>query len=111
MPWTSGGVGTEKQVSDVWYSIQLTDTTVPPNKGFLCRAIPLSAEPSNYRVDHDGTARPVLGGGFMTALAVPLIDRIGLPAFTMATAAITGALIGWGKKRGGHGRRVLRPSS
>src|SRR5215468_5986080 len=43
--------------------------------------------------------RPILGGGFMTALAVPLIDRWGLPAFTIAAAAITGALIAWGIKR------------
>jgi hypothetical protein len=27
--------------------------------------------------------RPILGGGFMTALAVPLIARIGLPAFAI----------------------------
>lgn len=43
--------------------------------------------------------RPILGGGFMTALAVPLIAAVGLPAFTIATAAITVALIGWGIKR------------
>jgi hypothetical protein len=43
-----------------------------------------------------------VGGGLVTvatALAVPLIDRIGLPAFTIATAAVTGALIAWGIKR------------
>src|SRR5262245_17954206 len=55
--------------------------------------------------------RPILGGGFMTALAVPLIDRIGLPAFTIATAAVAGALIAWGIKRAGHGSRVLSQSS
>jgi ESS family glutamate:Na+ symporter len=43
--------------------------------------------------------RPILGGGFMTALAVPLIGAVGLPAFTIATAAITVALIAWGIKR------------
>ena len=43
--------------------------------------------------------RPILGGGFITAVAVPLIDAVGLPAFTIATAAITVALIGWGIKR------------
>ena len=51
--------------------------------------------------------RPILGGGFMTALAVPLIDRIGLPAFTIAAAAVTVALIAWGIKRVGPGTRVL----
>ena len=55
--------------------------------------------------------RPILGGGFMTALAVPLIDRIGLPAFTIATAAVTGALIAWGIKRVGQGRRALSQSN
>jgi hypothetical protein len=43
--------------------------------------------------------RPILGGGFMTALAVPLIGRMGLPAFTIAAAAVAGALIVWGIKR------------
>jgi ESS family glutamate:Na+ symporter len=46
--------------------------------------------------------RPILGGGFMTALAVPLIDRCGLPAFMIATAAVTGVLIAWGIKRVGR---------
>ncbi|HKE82405.1 MAG TPA: hypothetical protein VKB50_01555 [Vicinamibacterales bacterium] len=47
----------------------------------------------------------------MTALAVPLIDRMGLPAFTIATAAVTGALIAWGIKRVGRGSGVLSQSS
>jgi hypothetical protein len=55
----------------------------------------------------------MLGGGFITALAVPMIDRIGLPAFTIAAAAIAGSLIVWGIKRASQGsqsqgRRVLR---
>jgi ESS family glutamate:Na+ symporter len=55
--------------------------------------------------------RPILGGGFMTALAVPLIDLLGLPVFTIATAAITVALTGWGLKRTGHLRGALSQSS
>jgi glutamate:Na+ symporter, ESS family len=51
--------------------------------------------------------RPILGGGFITVLAVPLIDRIGLPAFTIAAAAVTVALIAWGIRRVGHRSRVL----
>ena len=43
----------------------------------------------------------------MTALAVPLIARFGLPAFTIAAATVTGALIAWGIKRAGHGGRGL----
>jgi ESS family glutamate:Na+ symporter len=55
--------------------------------------------------------RPILGGGFMTALAIPLIDRFGLPAFTIAAAAAVGALTVWGVKRAGHASRALSQSS
>lgn len=41
-------------------------------------------------------------GGFVTALAVPLIALCGLPAFTIATAVMTVALTVWGIKRAGH---------
>jgi ESS family glutamate:Na+ symporter len=44
--------------------------------------------------------RAILGGGFMTELAVPLIDRFGLPAFTIATATVTVALVTWGNETG-----------
>jgi len=52
--------------------------------------------------------RPIVGGGFVTALAVPLIDFWGLAAFTIVTAAITVGLTdglgsascrGWGPRR------------
>jgi len=46
--------------------------------------------------------RPILGGGFMTALAVPLIDLCALPVFTIATAAVTVGLTVWGIKRAGQ---------
>jgi ESS family glutamate:Na+ symporter len=52
--------------------------------------------------------RPILGGGFMTALAVPLIDLVGLPIFTIAAAAITLALMGWGMKRAGSTHPMQR---
>jgi glutamate:Na+ symporter, ESS family len=55
--------------------------------------------------------RPIIGGGFMTALAVPLIDLFGLPVFTIATAVIAVALTAWGIKRAGHGSGVLSQSS
>src|SRR5215469_15969632 len=51
--------------------------------------------------------RPILGGGFLTALAVPLIDRCGLPAFTIAAALVAGALTAWGMNRVGRGSRRL----
>ena len=44
----------------------------------------------------------MVGGGFLTALAVPLIDLCGLPVFTIAGAAVTVALAAWGIKRAGH---------
>jgi glutamate:Na+ symporter, ESS family len=55
--------------------------------------------------------RPIIGGGFITALSVPLIDLLGLPVFTIATAVITVAFIVWGIKRVRHGTAVLSPSS
>jgi glutamate:Na+ symporter, ESS family len=52
--------------------------------------------------------RPIIGGGFLTALAVPLINLFGLPAFAIATAAITVALAAWGM---GYRSGVLSQSS
>jgi ESS family glutamate:Na+ symporter len=40
--------------------------------------------------------RPLIGGGFITALAVPLIDAWGLPVFTLVTTTATVALTVWG---------------
>jgi len=51
--------------------------------------------------------RPVVGGGFITALAVPLIDAWGLPVFTMVTAAVTVALTFWGMRRAGAGQAAF----
>jgi ESS family glutamate:Na+ symporter len=55
--------------------------------------------------------RPIVGGGFMTALSVPLIDLWGLPAFTIAAAAVAVGLMVWGIKRAGHWSGVLSQSS
>jgi ESS family glutamate:Na+ symporter len=43
--------------------------------------------------------RPVLGGGFLTALSVPLIVSWGLPAFTIVSAIMTVGLTIWGMRR------------
>ena len=51
--------------------------------------------------------RPVVGGGFITALAVPLIDAWGLPVFTIVTAAITVVADGLGHAPGGQPGRPL----
>lgn len=43
---------------------------------------------------------PLLGGGLLTALSVPLITALGLPAFTVASLGAT-AVVGWiGVRRG-----------
>jgi ESS family glutamate:Na+ symporter len=49
--------------------------------------------------------RPLIGGGFISALSVPLIAALGLPIFTIITAFITVALTIWGVRRAtvGHG--------
>jgi len=43
--------------------------------------------------------RPIVGGGFLTALAVPLIASLGLLAFTVVTITATLALTLWGMRR------------
>jgi ESS family glutamate:Na+ symporter len=43
--------------------------------------------------------RPLIGGGFITALAVPLIAAWGLPIFTLVTAVASLLLILWGIRR------------
>ncbi len=48
--------------------------------------------------------RPLVGGGFLTALAVPLIDAWGLPVFTIATATATVAMTVWGIRRASAGQ-------
>jgi ESS family glutamate:Na+ symporter len=43
--------------------------------------------------------RPLIGGGFVTALAIPLIDALGLPIFTILAIAVTVAMTVWGFRR------------
>ena len=43
--------------------------------------------------------RPILGGGFVTALSVPLIAAWGLPVFTIVTSAATIGLTIWGMRQ------------
>jgi ESS family glutamate:Na+ symporter len=40
--------------------------------------------------------RPILGGGFVSAMSVPLIASIGLPAFTAAAVTLLIAMTVWG---------------
>lgn len=47
------------------------------------------------------TYEPLLGGGIITALAIPLIADVGLMPFAVASAIITVALAAWGMLRRG----------
>jgi ESS family glutamate:Na+ symporter len=40
--------------------------------------------------------RPLMGGGFLSAMAVPLIANIGLPAFTIGAVTLLIAMTVWG---------------
>ena len=50
--------------------------------------------------------RPLIGGGFISALSVPLIAAFGLPIFTIGTLAITVALAVFGVRRAAVGQSV-----
>src|SRR5262245_31661202 len=44
--------------------------------------------------------RPLIGGGFISALSVPLIAALGLPTFTILAVVVTVGLSIWGFRRG-----------
>ncbi len=48
--------------------------------------------------------RPLIGGGFITAISLPLILSVGLSAFTIVTGAITVMLAVWGIRWGASRR-------
>ncbi len=52
--------------------------------------------------------RPIVGGGFISAVSVPLIARIGLTPFMLLSAAIAVALAVWGLRRTGAAKTVAR---
>ena len=43
--------------------------------------------------------RPFIGGGFISALSVPLIAALGLPVFTILAVVIAFGLTIWGVRR------------
>jgi ESS family glutamate:Na+ symporter len=49
--------------------------------------------------------RPFIGGGFISALSVPLIAALGLPIFTILAVVMTVGLTIWGVRRAAPGRR------
>src|SRR5262245_45871574 len=50
--------------------------------------------------------RPLVGGGFLTDLSIPLIASLGLLAFTIVTVTVTLALTLWGIQRSRTSRSV-----
>jgi glutamate:Na+ symporter, ESS family len=51
--------------------------------------------------------RPLMGGGFISALSVPLIAALGLPIFTVVAVVIAVCLIVWGIRRAPHGESAV----
>jgi glutamate:Na+ symporter, ESS family len=54
--------------------------------------------------------RPLVGGGFVTALAVPLIDAWGLPVFTIVTGTLTVSMTYWGIRHAAADETAMRPT-
>jgi ESS family glutamate:Na+ symporter len=54
--------------------------------------------------------RPLIGGGFISALSVPLIAALGLPIFTTLAVVVTVGLAICGMRRETQGRSETRSS-
>jgi ESS family glutamate:Na+ symporter len=54
--------------------------------------------------------RPLIGGGFISALSVPIIAAVGLPIFTVITLAITVGMTIWGVRRATLGQSSDSPT-
>jgi ESS family glutamate:Na+ symporter len=52
--------------------------------------------------------RPILGGGFVTAMSVPLIATVGLPVFTIGALVITIVMTLWGMRHASALRQAPR---
>ena len=52
--------------------------------------------------------RPLIGGGFISALSVPLIAALGLPIFTILTVVIAVGLTIWGVRRATVGQGAVQ---
>src|SRR5262245_20332052 len=55
--------------------------------------------------------RPLIGGGFISALSVPLIAALGLPLFTLVAVVMTVGLTVWGLRRAAAGQSALERAS
>jgi ESS family glutamate:Na+ symporter len=55
--------------------------------------------------------RPLIGGGFISALSVPLIAALGLRVFTILALLMTVGLATWGMRRGAHRKSAVQSAS
>ena len=55
--------------------------------------------------------RPLIGGGFISALSVPLIAALGLPIFTILAVVMTVVLTIWGVRRAALGQSAFQSAS
>jgi ESS family glutamate:Na+ symporter len=55
--------------------------------------------------------RPLIGGGFISALSVPLIAALGLPIFTVLAVVMTVGLSVWGMRRATLGQSEFQSVS
>jgi len=55
--------------------------------------------------------RPFIGGGFISALSVPLIAALGLPIFTILAVVMTVGLTIWGMRRAALGQSEFQSAS
>jgi glutamate:Na+ symporter, ESS family len=55
--------------------------------------------------------RPLIGGGFISALSVPLIAALGLPIFTILAVGMTFGLTFWGVRRAALARSAFHGAS
>jgi ESS family glutamate:Na+ symporter len=55
--------------------------------------------------------RPLIGGGFISALSVPLIAAMVLPIFTILAVVMTVGLTSWGVRRATHGQSAVQRAS
>jgi ESS family glutamate:Na+ symporter len=55
--------------------------------------------------------RPLIGGGFISALSIPLIAALGLPIFTVLAVLVTVGLAVWGMRRPTLGEAALQSDS
>ena len=55
--------------------------------------------------------RPFIGGGFISALSVPLIAALGLPIFTIVALFVTVGMTAWGIRRAALGQSAFESTS